>query len=136
MHLGFETPLDWFVGRRVIVCGEADYTVWYTRHKIHAHQSIVAEAKKARHVTLGLPQWLGYMGSVQLARRRAQKCNVTVFGILTDGYQWDFVHLHENSRYSLITFRWDSGQSQRIWALLNWMVACAEVQSPRGSDSS
>ncbi|OOO13694.1 17 kDa surface antigen [Aspergillus oryzae] len=136
MHLGFETPLSSIISQRVILRGDADYTVWYTSHRKETNQLVIVEAKKARHVTLGLPQLLGYMGSVQVARRTAQKCKITVFGVLTDGYQWDFVYLNENSKYSLITFRWDSGQDRHIWDILYWMVACAEVQSPRGSDSS
>ncbi|KAE8165420.1 hypothetical protein BDV40DRAFT_297449 [Aspergillus tamarii] len=134
--LGFETPMSITLSQMVVTSGEADYSLWYTSHNDRAHQLIVVEAKKARHVTSGLPQLLGYMGAVQVARRTAQKPNIAVFGVLTDAYQWDFVRLHNDGKYSLITFRWNAGQSQKIWDILNWMVACAEVQSPLGSEVS
>ena len=62
MHLGFETPMSIGLSQMVVASGEADYSIWYTSHKSQAHQLIIVEAKKARHVTSGLPQLLGYMG--------------------------------------------------------------------------
>ncbi|KAE8419510.1 hypothetical protein BDV36DRAFT_294104 [Aspergillus pseudocaelatus] len=136
LHLGFETPMSITLSQTVVISGKADYSLWYTSHEDRAHQLIIVEAKKARHVTSGLPQLLGYMGAVQLARRTAQKSNIAVFGVLTDAYQWDFVRVHNDGKYSLITFRWNAGQSQKIWDILNWMVAYAEVQSPLCSELS
>ncbi|KAE8312636.1 hypothetical protein BDV41DRAFT_577573 [Aspergillus transmontanensis] len=78
MHLGFETPLSSIISQKVILRGEADYTVWYTDHRKETNQLVIVEAKKARHVTMGLPQLLGYMASVQVARRTAQKSKITV----------------------------------------------------------
>ncbi|PYI28682.1 hypothetical protein BP00DRAFT_449063 [Aspergillus indologenus CBS 114.80] len=85
-------------------------------------------------VSSGLPQLLGYMGSVNLARMEAGKRKVGCFGVITDADQFDFVTLNENRQYSVITYRWKAGQKQQIWDSLNWIVAAAAGQSPQGSN--
>lgn len=98
MRLGTDTFfLTEFPGESVKIRGEADYTIWYNSHSRQENQLIVVEAKKARHV-FGLPQLLGYMGAVQIARKRAGRPSVGLHGVLTDGYQWDFVRLHPDGK--------------------------------------
>ncbi|KAE8139256.1 hypothetical protein BDV38DRAFT_243131 [Aspergillus pseudotamarii] len=62
MHLGFETSMAFTQTQDRTLNGESGYTIWYSKHKDTENQVIIVEAKKARNVTCGFPQLLGYMG--------------------------------------------------------------------------
>lgn len=62
MHMGFETPMGFTLTQDRVLNGKSDYTIWYSEHRDPGNQLIIVEAKKARNVTCGLPQLLGYMG--------------------------------------------------------------------------
>ncbi|RAK81777.1 uncharacterized protein BO72DRAFT_492006 [Aspergillus fijiensis CBS 313.89] len=136
MRLGFETPLSTIFKEapRVVISGQSDYSIFYDEHDDVAKQVIIIEAKKLGSGQAGLPQLLGYLGSVQFSRRSDGRAKAPLFGVLTDSEEFVFIVLHENMKYSKKTFHWKEGDAQRIWSLLVYMIKTMEIRSREPSD--
>ncbi|KAI9765360.1 MAG: hypothetical protein M1840_007440 [Geoglossum simile] len=112
------------------ITGRADYTLGYLdRRKIEAIL-IIIEAKKEGAGGLALPQTLCYLAGVQDARKKAGKINVDLFGMISDGSEYRFIHLDCKRKAWVsrpLMWGFDAG---RIVAFLDHILQSAVSSSP------
>ncbi|KAJ5499879.1 hypothetical protein N7453_008930 [Penicillium expansum] len=87
-----------------------DYVLWYGHYRELETNMIVMKSKNP------VPQsWilLQNMSSIHHARKLAER-DAGIYGVITDGSKWVFIHLSNRSRYTVRVFSWDS---ERHWII-------------------
>ncbi|CAG7961173.1 unnamed protein product [Penicillium nalgiovense] len=101
--LSFETPFKWSPvpvnGVPHTCTGTADYTVLFGGRDHMACHMIVLEAKKRDNLS-GAGQLLAYMAMVQANRKARGQSNWSVWGCLSDGWDFNFYFLDLEGNWS------------------------------------
>lgn len=139
LQLRHETPIQRkvnFKGEDRLLCGSADYSVWYdTRESNLATNLIIVAAKKSGWTDLCLPQLTAYMGAVHDIRKEEGKTNSTVFGVATDGNMYRFCRIDNDGRWSeSFLLEWKrKEQKPKIFAIFRHLIRIAALSSPSTS---
>ncbi|KAL2832972.1 hypothetical protein BDW59DRAFT_157116 [Aspergillus cavernicola] len=136
-ELGRDMKLPWIkAGRKCIVSGRTDYSLWHGDAGHIEANMLVVEAKKRGES--GTSQALSYMAMLHHARRKAGRNDTSVYGIATDSYHWAFLYLDIHSEYTVFRYDWDHGYAVEIILTLVKVMRhasrlAASSESRRGS---
>ncbi|OJJ70067.1 hypothetical protein ASPBRDRAFT_197773 [Aspergillus brasiliensis CBS 101740] len=122
VHLQFEKDihLPWDIENKPhMLSGRIDYSLWYGNPGDMEANLVVCEAKKQGES--GRYQALGYMAMIHKARKMAGRKDTSVWGIATDSFSWDFLHL-DNDQYTMCTYHWNHGQAVEVVSTLRKII--------------
>ncbi|CAI7596570.1 unnamed protein product [Penicillium discolor] len=100
-----------------------DYVLWYGHCWELETNMIVMKSKSPVPESSTLLQ---NMASINRARKLAER-DAVIYGVITDGSKWVFVHLTNKSRYTIRVFSWDDEQHQiigQIQDIIDQAVSC------------
>ncbi|PYI11646.1 hypothetical protein BO78DRAFT_403053 [Aspergillus sclerotiicarbonarius CBS 121057] len=123
VHFQFEKDmkLPWVRGNTTyLISGQTDYSLWNGNPGTMEANMLVCEAKQRGQ--LGKYQALVYMSMLHHARKAARRDDTSVFGIATDSYDWEFLHLNNDSKYSACTYHWENGQGIEIISTISKII--------------
>ncbi|CAI7598175.1 unnamed protein product [Penicillium glandicola] len=109
-----------------------DYVLWYGHCFELETNMIVMKAKSP------VPQsWtlLRTMSSIHHARKLAKR-DAAIYGVITDGVKWVFMHLTNKSQYTIKVFSWDNERQQiigQVQNIIDQAVALYKRILPRSS---
>ncbi|EGE06898.1 hypothetical protein TEQG_05951 [Trichophyton equinum CBS 127.97] len=131
--LKFETELCHPVevqGRRKMLVGKADYTLWYNAQETMGTNLIVLEAKRKHYAGTAVPQLIAYMGIVHRQRKLAGKTNAVVYGIASDSSEFRFWRIDNDSelRKSHV-YDWECHATD-IVSFIRFIIRAAILESP------
>ncbi|KAH8816418.1 hypothetical protein F5884DRAFT_852854 [Xylogone sp. PMI_703] len=132
VQLQFETALIYpvqYKNQNRTFTGLADYTLWYESAEDMGANLVVVEAKKKNAARTRESQCLSYMAVVHNTRKAAGK-NSSVFGISTDGWEFYFLRIDNDSRYSVLYLDWKWGDPKRIVSIIRFIVRSAIESTP------
>ncbi|OJJ00155.1 hypothetical protein ASPVEDRAFT_149127 [Aspergillus versicolor CBS 583.65] len=101
-----------YKGSRVFLNCSANYMLWHGGPQELDVSLVVVEAAREGNALSAMRMALPSMGMIHRARKDADRLNCSVFGIGTDGYQWVFAAIDNNSEYSWISIEWDTLENQ------------------------
>ncbi|KAJ5384636.1 hypothetical protein N7517_002547 [Penicillium concentricum] len=87
-----------------------DYVLWYGHCWELETNMIVMKSKRPVHRSWTLLQ---NMSSIHQARKLAGR-DAVIYGIITDGSKWVFMHLSNTCRYTIKVFSWDNERDRII----------------------
>ncbi|KAJ9485195.1 hypothetical protein VN97_g8167 [Penicillium thymicola] len=99
VHLKFdrETEFIWKSGnRQVKLSGTVDYSLWYGMSDDYSTNMVTIEARQPDLIKRGVFQCLAYMAMVHETRKRAKVIDTSVYGIVTDSFEWVFIRIRPN----------------------------------------
>ncbi|KAI9767531.1 MAG: hypothetical protein M1840_005568 [Geoglossum simile] len=138
VQLQFETPLKFLVeykGQKRLLTGFADYSLWYDEEDMGTNL-VVVEAKRHGNAGSALAQCLAYMAIVHETRKKAHKRHKVVYGVCTDGLQYQFLRIDNNSAVTASQpFVWGLGPSgnKTIVSYIRYIVRAAINSTPTTS---
>jgi hypothetical protein len=123
-------------GKDVTINGIADYAIFYDdpANDKYAIGLIAMEAKRRNCAGSALPQLIAYMGIVHSARKESGKENCVVWGFASDGFDYIFCRIDNESFFSqtkVIAF--DEEDRDLVYGLLCSIVKAAALSSPTTS---
>ncbi|KAI9775219.1 MAG: hypothetical protein M1839_001337 [Geoglossum umbratile] len=140
MALQFETRLSslvTFKKEKRILQGVADYTLCYDGDEQMGINLVLMESKRKGALSLAEGQLVAYMGMVHRTREAQRKRNKVVYGLSTDGNQFQFWGLDNSSEICQLThsrvYGWDGGDSVEIVSFIRFIVRAALHSSPSTS---
>ncbi|KLJ13227.1 hypothetical protein EMPG_11839 [Blastomyces silverae] len=134
--LKYETELSFPVSvreKQKILVGKADYTLWYDVTETMGANLVVVEAKMQFSAGSAVPQLIAYMGIVHRTRKLNGKRNAVVYGIASDGMEFRFYCINNNSelkqqlRKSAI-YMWDV-DANVIISFIRFIIRAAILES-------
>ncbi|KAI9778688.1 MAG: hypothetical protein M1839_007919 [Geoglossum umbratile] len=135
--LQFETELKYpvkYKNQTRMLSGIADYTVWYDSAECVGTNLIIVEAKRRRLTGEAAGQVLAYMGVVHRTWLQEGRRNAVVYGISTDGDEFRFWRIDNDSTVSQSQlYEWSQGQESEITSYIRYIIRAAIVSSPRTS---
>lgn len=137
LQLQLETPLKCLVeyeGKPRMLTGFADYSIWYDEIDLGTNL-VVIEAKRDGYTGSARSQCLAYMGIVHTVRRSSQRMHKVIYGICTDGTQYRFLRIDNNS---IVTqsqiLEWGAAIiNKMIVSYIRYIIRAAIHASPRTS---
>ncbi|KAJ5199332.1 hypothetical protein N7491_000112 [Penicillium cf. griseofulvum] len=134
LHLQFERSIKrpWKVkGERVLLSGVVDYFLWFGKPDDYETNLVMVEAKKPEFLKGGMLQCLAYMGMIHNARKMSKMYDTSVYGVATDSFEWQFIHIRESGEFAIRSYHWDTSKS-KIVSLL-YMIFETAAGSSAGS---
>ncbi|KAJ5959355.1 uncharacterized protein N7479_006505 [Penicillium vulpinum] len=112
LHLQFERSIKrpWQTkDKRFLLSGVVDYSLWFGTPQDYETNLVMVQAKKAEFLKGGVLQCLAYMGMIHHARKTSKMHDTSVYGVVTDSFDWEFIHIRANGQSAAGS----STQSQR-----------------------
>lgn len=126
-----ETQVDAKTKDGACISGRADWVLGYADDKARLHEMLlVVEAKRPHQVGAALSQLLIYLAGVQQARSKAEKENVTVFGIATDAIEYRFVMLRSDRKAFVSKTLHSKADTGMVVSFLDQIIEDAIQSSP------
>ncbi|KAI9766149.1 MAG: hypothetical protein M1840_006716 [Geoglossum simile] len=135
IFLQFETELKYpveYKNRKRLLSGIADYTLWYNESA--GISLVVVKAKRRRLTITAVGQLIAYMGVVHKTRLREGRRNAVVYGISTDGDEFRFWRIDNDSVISQSSlYEWSQGRKSEITSFIRYIVRATIASSPTTS---
>ncbi|RDW81042.1 zinc finger MYND domain-containing protein [Aspergillus mulundensis] len=114
--------------------GDMDYSVWHEQDDYGTHLTIL-EAKDLGGVSSGISQCLAYMCMIHQIRKQAGRVNCVVYGCVTDGRDFTFLKINNNTEWTQWrpTAFWNQTTKHQIYTMLRLIIRNAITSSPRSS---
>ncbi|KAI9762260.1 MAG: hypothetical protein M1840_001439 [Geoglossum simile] len=135
--LQFETELKYpvkYKDQTRMVSGIADYSLWYSNVESVGTNLLIVEAKRRRMTGAVAGQVLAYMGVVHKARLQEGRRNAVVYGISTDGDEFRFWRIDNESIVSQSQlYEWSQRHESEITSFIRYIIRATIASSPRTS---
>lgn len=119
-------------GETKLLCGFADYSVWYdsSKKKTLATNLLIVEAKRRYGTDTALPQLASYMGIIHTTRKEESKENCVVYGASSDGIAFRFCRIGNDGVFvQSDLLEWPRHKGQ-IYAIMRSLIRAAALSSP------
>ncbi|KAJ5257379.1 hypothetical protein N7524_008935 [Penicillium chrysogenum] len=123
-------PVKWH-RRKYFLTGRPDYGVWYGEEEAVSLNVVVVEAKREPG---GTEQALGYMGCIHRQRKELKKKDCTIYGIASNGYDFVFLKIDNDSKWSDRKITTRDGNYDEVLGVLVHMFTKAAVMSSTHSN--
>ncbi|KAJ0421222.1 hypothetical protein BJY00DRAFT_312403 [Aspergillus carlsbadensis] len=136
VKLALETPIQYVFNTnkgKKNFGGRMDYTLWYGPHEQAEAYMAVVEAKSPGQVKVGTYQAISYMALIQDARRVAGRVGTPLYGVSSDGGDWEFVRMDARGNVDIERVSWASNQETRIISILHKIIKEASLLTPVSS---
>ncbi|KAH8692959.1 hypothetical protein BGW36DRAFT_362500 [Talaromyces proteolyticus] len=124
-----------------LISGRVDYAIGYDPYPFRVKREfesylVVVEAKTKAKFHSGMPQAIVYMmaASQDRARLRPERIVNVIYGIVSDGYQWQFLRLENGSIITSNTYSMErESDRKKIFSFVDVIITACIEASPHTS---
>ncbi|KAJ5960300.1 uncharacterized protein N7479_007450 [Penicillium vulpinum] len=116
---------------QVKLSGIVDYSLW---NGIPMTNMAIIEAKRTPLLESSMLHCLGHMAMIHETRKQSNIRDTSVYGIVTDSYEWIFILIRPNGEYTDKTYQW-LHSAQEIISILSRIFSHAAGFNSQNSQS-